>query len=38
MAANIEIKKIVKKLKMKRFQWKWIFTGSKKCCTRGWSK
>jgi hypothetical protein len=33
MAANIEIKKIVKNSKMKRFQWKWIFTGSKTCCT-----
>ena len=27
MAANIKIKKI------NRFQWKWIFTGSKTCCT-----
>jgi hypothetical protein len=26
-------KKIVKNSKMKRFQWKWIFTGSKTCCT-----
>ena len=33
MAANIKIKKIVKNAKMKRFQWKWIFTGSKTCCT-----
>ena len=33
MAANIKIKKIVKNSKMKRFQWKWIFTGSKPCCT-----
>jgi hypothetical protein len=33
MAANIKIKKIVKNSKMKRFQWKWIFTGSKTCCT-----
>ena len=33
MATNIKIKKIVKKSKMKRFQWKWIFTGSKTCCT-----
>jgi hypothetical protein len=29
MATNIKIKKIVKNSKMKRFQWKWIFTGSK---------
>jgi hypothetical protein len=28
MAANIKIKKIVKNSKMKRFQWKWIFTRS----------
>ena len=33
MAANIKIKKIVKNSKMNRFQWKWIFTGSKTCCT-----
>ena len=33
MAANIKIKKIVKNSKMKIFQWKWIFTGSKICCT-----
>jgi hypothetical protein len=33
MAANIKIKKIVKNSKMKRFQWKWIFTESKTCCT-----
>jgi hypothetical protein len=33
MAANIKIIKIVKNSKMKRFQWKWIFTGSKTCCT-----
>jgi hypothetical protein len=33
MAANTKIKKIVKNSKMKRFQWKWIFTGSKTCCT-----
>jgi hypothetical protein len=33
MAANIKIKKIVKNSKMKRFQWKWIFTRSKTCCT-----
>jgi hypothetical protein len=33
MAANIKIKKIVKNSKMKRFQWKWIFTGNKTCCT-----
>ena len=33
MAANIKIKKIVKNSKMKRFQWKLIFTGSKTCCT-----
>ena len=32
MATNIEIKKIVKNSKMNRFQWKWIFTGSKTCC------
>jgi hypothetical protein len=28
MAANIKIKKIVKNSKIKRFQWKRIFTGS----------
>ena len=33
MAANIKIQKIVKNSKMKRFQWKWIYTGSKTCCT-----
>jgi hypothetical protein len=33
MTANINIKKIVKNSKMNRFQWKWIFTGSKTCCT-----
>jgi hypothetical protein len=33
MAANIKIKTIVKNSKIKRFQWKWIFTGSKTCCT-----
>jgi len=33
MAANIKIKKIIKNSKRKRFQWKWIFTGSKTCCT-----
>ena len=33
MATNIKIKKIAKNSKMKRFQWKWIFTGSKTCCT-----
>jgi hypothetical protein len=35
MAANIKEKKkkIVKNSKMKRFQWKWIFTGNKTCCT-----
>jgi hypothetical protein len=33
MAAKIKIRKIVKNSKMKRFQWKWIFTGSKTCCT-----
>jgi hypothetical protein len=33
MAANTKIKKMVKNSKMKRFQWKWIFTGSKTCCT-----
>jgi hypothetical protein len=32
MATNIKIKKIVKNSKMKRFQWKWVFTGSKTCC------
>ena len=31
--ANIKIKKIVENSKMKKFQWKWIFTGSKTCCT-----
>jgi hypothetical protein len=31
--ANIKIKQIVKNSKMKRFQWKWIFTGGKTCCT-----
>jgi hypothetical protein len=30
---HIKIKKIVKNSKMKRFQWKWIFRGSKTCCT-----
>jgi hypothetical protein len=33
MATNIKIKKIVKNSKMNRFQWKWIFTGNKTCCT-----
>jgi hypothetical protein len=33
MAANIEIKKIVRNSKLKRFQWKWKFTGIKACCT-----
>jgi hypothetical protein len=33
MVANIKIKKILKNKKIKRFQWKWIFTGSKTCCT-----
>ena len=33
MATNIKIKKIVKTSKMKRFQWKWIFTGRETCCT-----
>ena len=33
MAANINILNIVKNSKMKRFQWKWIFTGSKIYCT-----
>ena len=33
MAANIKIKKIVKNSKMKTFQWKFIFIGSKTCCT-----
>jgi hypothetical protein len=33
MAANIKIKEIVKNSKMKKIQWKWIFTGSKTCCT-----
>ena len=32
MAANIKILKIVKNSK-NRFQWKWIFTGSKTCCS-----
>jgi hypothetical protein len=32
MATNIKIKKIIKNSKMKIFQWKWIFTGSKTCC------
>ena len=33
MAANIKIKTTVKNSKIKRFPWKWIFTGSKTCCT-----
>ena len=33
MATNMKIKKIIKNLKMNRFQWKWICTGSKTCCT-----
>ena len=33
MATNIEIKKMVKNSKMNIFQRKWIFTGSKTCCT-----
>jgi hypothetical protein len=33
MTTNIKIKKIVKNSKMNRFQWKWIFTGNKTCCT-----
>ena len=33
MVANLKIKKIVKNSKMKRFQWKWICTWSKTCCT-----
>jgi hypothetical protein len=33
MAVNIIILKIVKYSKLKRFDWKWIFTGSKTCCT-----
>jgi hypothetical protein len=33
MAANIKILKTVKNSKMNRLQWKWIFTGSKTCCT-----
>ena len=33
MAVNIKILKIVKYSKLKRFDWKWIFTGSKTCCT-----
>ena len=33
MAANIKIKKIAKNSKMKRFQWKLIFTLIKTCCT-----
>ena len=36
MAANITILKIVENSKMKRFQWQWIFTGSKTCCTILW--
>ena len=38
MATNMKIKKIVKNSKMKIFQWKWIFTGSKTCCTNLASK
>ena len=33
IAANIKVNKIVKNSTMKRFQWKWIFTGSRICCT-----
>ena len=33
MATNIKIKKILKNSNMNRFQWKWIFTGSKTCWT-----
>ena len=33
MVTNIKILKIVKNSNLKRFQWKWIFTGSKTCCT-----
>jgi hypothetical protein len=33
MATNMKIKKIVENSKMKRFQWKWIFIGSKTCST-----
>jgi hypothetical protein len=33
MVTNIKIKKIIKNSKMNRFQWKWIFTGNKTCCT-----
>jgi hypothetical protein len=29
----LKIKKIVNSSKMKKIQWKWIFTGSKTCCT-----
>jgi hypothetical protein len=36
MAAYIKIKKIVKNSKINRFQWKWIFTGSKTCCITWW--
>jgi hypothetical protein len=36
IATNIKIKKIVKNSKMKRFPRKWIFTGSKTCCTIWW--
>ena len=33
MTANIFFfKKIVKNSRIKRFQWKWIFTGSRTCC------
>jgi hypothetical protein len=33
MATNIKIKTIAKNSKIKIFPWKWIFTGSKTCCT-----
>jgi hypothetical protein len=33
MAANIKNLKIVSNSKVKRFQWKWIFTGITTCCT-----
>ena len=36
MTANIKIKNIVKNSKMKWFQWKWKFTGSKTCCPIWW--
>jgi hypothetical protein len=36
MATNIKKLKIVKNSKMNRFQWKWIFTENKTCCTIWW--